>query len=180
MRLKRQQGFITLLSVLLIFSFVYYFFSDDAKAYYDLHYGKEHQIILAYLKEINWMDKDSSDTLESIRNKLYVTPIDKYRVEIENAKNDVQDLIDQANKVSAPKGFQKHKKLFIKDLNQRMVVLSNYVKVSNTFPYQIQDWFTGMDVLYQLKDAEAKELVKDLENAGFDPKQLKDGSVKYK
>jgi hypothetical protein len=180
MRLKRLLGFITLFSVLLIFSFVYYGFSDDAKAYYDLHYGKEHQKIQAYVTEVNWMDKNSNDTIESIRNKLYVTPIDQYSVDIENAKNDVQDLINQANSLTAPKGFQKHKELFIKDLNQRMVVLSNYVKVSNTFPYQIQDWFTGMDVLYQLKEAETKELVKDLENAGFDPKQIKDGSVKYK
>ncbi|MDP4106218.1 MAG: hypothetical protein Q8935_14870 [Bacillota bacterium] len=180
MLLKRPYGFIPLISVLLIFSFVYYFFSDDAKAYYDLHYGKEHQKIQAYIKEVNWIDKDSSDTIESIRNKLYVTPIDKYSVNIENAKNDVQNLIDQANRLSAPKGFQRHKGLFIKDLNQRMVVLSNYVKVSNTFPYQIQDSFTGMDVLSQLKDAETKELLKDLEKAGFVPKQLSDGSIKYK
>lgn len=180
MLLKRPYRFIPLISVLLIFSFVYYFFSDDAKAYYDLHYGKEHQKIQAYLKEVNWIDKDSSDTIESIRNKLYVTPIDKYTVNIENAKNDVQNLINQANRLSAPKGFQRHKELFIKDLNQRMVVLSNYVKVSNTFPYQIQDSFTGMDVLYQLKEAETKELLKDLEKSGFVPKQLSDGSIKFK
>lgn len=55
---------------------------------------------------------------------------------------------------------------------------SNITSTRKTLYKHIE--YAKMDVLYQLKDAEAKELVKDLENAGFNPKQLKDGSVKYK
>jgi hypothetical protein len=162
-----------MICVLLFFSTL----SGNAIKLYEKYFVNDHHEVLSYIEKIDRYNRDSTEIVDRIRLELYRTNQGEYSNDVRKAKEELQQVVNQAVTLSPPRSFVQHKNLLIAVLHQQIIVLTTYNNTKKT--YVFDKLKTSVGDLNQKQDLERKALLKALNKEGINYKQLGDGSIRY-
>jgi hypothetical protein len=141
------------------------------------YFVDNHKELTTYLEKIDLYNNDSDMMIDNIRLKLYRMDEEEYLAMIQEAKGELQQMVNQTVSLQPPLGFSQYKQSFLAVMNQRIVILSNYEETKRTYTYDVLN--TSIGELDRKQGLERKELMNAFKKTGIKYRQLGDGSIRF-